>query len=110
MKDVFYSIEPFWMLLHYIPFSCMTEDIGIQLGFAFGQVLKVEVDGNGFSWETFLRVRMEFDITKPLICGRFLKIDEKQMWIPFQYKRLPTFYFNCGAIKHLKRSTVLSST
>lgn len=70
MKDVFYSIERFWVLLHYMPFSCMTEDIGIQLHFALGRVLKVEVDGNGFSWETFLRVRMEFDITKALIRGR----------------------------------------
>lgn len=40
------------------------------------------------------------DITRPMVRGRFLKIGDKQLWLPVKYRRLPSFCFHHGMIKH----------
>lgn len=48
-----------------------------------------------------MRVRVELDITKPLI--RWKKFNfglSKSVWLYFTYERLPDLYFCCGYLGH----------
>lgn len=54
-------------------------------------------------------MKVETDITKPLARAKFLAIDKNQLWVPFKYERLPTFYFHCGVINLIKRNYPKSS-
>lgn len=40
------------------------------------------------------------NVQKPLIQGSLLKLKGGLIWIAFQYKKIPKFYFQCGIIFH----------
>lgn len=58
------------------------------------------MDENGVGWSPYLRVRVWLNITRPLIWGNLISVDDSPTWIPLKYKRLSNFYFRCGIIKH----------
>jgi hypothetical protein len=78
----------------------MCETMGVQIGSSVGLVEVVETEEDGVGWVEYLRVRIRFDITKPLVRGRVLEINGDITWVAFQNKRLPKFYFHCGVIRH----------
>lgn len=47
-----------------------------------------------------MRIRVEVNITKLLVRGRFLSMGEREWWIPFKYECVLLFCFQCGAIEH----------
>ncbi|XP_042969146.1 uncharacterized protein LOC122301843 [Carya illinoinensis] len=100
---VSFSLEPFWVQIHNIPFACMTESYGHQIASAIGKVLKVEVNRDGQGWGKCLRVFVEVDITKPLARGRWVVAGERKVWSAFKYERLQSFCFRCGVIMHQGR-------
>ncbi|KAJ0052838.1 hypothetical protein Pint_03233 [Pistacia integerrima] len=67
-----------------MPFAAMNNDYGVQLVSAIGKVLEVEVGKNGLGWGSFLRVKVEVELTKPLVRGRILRIGEQKHWIAFK--------------------------
>ncbi|KAJ0017174.1 hypothetical protein Pint_11951 [Pistacia integerrima] len=81
-----FTHEPFWVQLHNMPFAAMNNDCGVQLASAIGKVLEVEVGENGLGWGSFLRVKVEVELTKPLVRGRILRIGEQKLWIAFKLK------------------------
>ncbi|XP_062151881.1 uncharacterized protein LOC133860261 [Alnus glutinosa] len=97
-----FSISPFWIQIHDLPFGCMTREVGLKIGASIGRVEDVRVPGDGESWSRGLRVRVQVDITKPLERGRVLKLNGKQAWVAFRYEKLPHFCFHCGRILHNK--------
>ncbi|XP_042954587.1 uncharacterized protein LOC122290997 [Carya illinoinensis] len=99
-KDIDFNIEPFWLQLHDLPFAGMNKTMGEKLGVAVGQVVSVDVAAGDMAWGSYLRVKVLLDITKPLTRGKVMNMGGKCYWIPFKYERLPTFCFQCGAIKH----------
>ncbi|XP_031260445.1 uncharacterized protein LOC116118597 [Pistacia vera] len=98
-----FTHEPFWVQLHNMPFAAMNDDYGVQLASAIGKVLEVDVGANGLGWRSFLRVKVEVELTKPLVRGRLLRIGEQKYWIAFKYERLQNFCFKCGVLKHKNR-------
>ncbi|KAJ0089496.1 hypothetical protein Patl1_14179 [Pistacia atlantica] len=98
-----FTHEPFWVQLHNMPFTAMNDDYGVQLASAIGKVLEVDVGANGLGWGSFLRVKVEVELTKPLVRGRILRIGEQKYWIAFKYERLQNFCFKCGVLKHKNR-------
>jgi hypothetical protein len=45
-----------------------------MLGSLVGKVEAIVTDANVVGWGEFLRVRVLIDLTKPLACGRMLKL------------------------------------
>ncbi|XP_042942902.1 uncharacterized protein LOC122277085 [Carya illinoinensis] len=101
LNEVVFTKEPFWVQAHDMPMACMTKEVGMELFSGMEAILEVETDEGGCGWGCSLRAKVEVDITKPLIRGRFLTVDNVKRWIPFKYERLPAFCFACGSIKHV---------
>lgn len=49
---------------------------------------------------SYLRVRIEMDLTRPLARGRTISAQGRSMWIPFRYEKFPFLCFSCGRIIH----------
>ena len=50
---------------------------------------------------TFLRVKVEVDVTKPLCRGRKIALnDDDETWVSFKYEKLPNFCYWCGMVSH----------
>ncbi|KAJ0096620.1 hypothetical protein Patl1_27306 [Pistacia atlantica] len=62
----YFTHEPFWVQLHNMPFAAMNDDYGVQLASAIGKVLEVDVGANSLGWGSFMRVKVEVELTKPL--------------------------------------------
>lgn len=90
----------FWTRMFNLPLSCMSTAMGFQLGNPVGTMEEVETEEDGVGWGTYLRVKIRLDIAKPLARGRVLKLHGNNMWVAFQYERLPKFCYYCGVIKH----------
>lgn len=49
----------------------------------------------------FLKVRVEVDVSKPLYRGKkVIMDDEEEVWVAFQYEKLPNFCYWCGMVYH----------
>ncbi|KAF5451527.1 hypothetical protein F2P56_026630 [Juglans regia] len=95
-----FCFEPFWIQLHNFPLSVMTEGFGEQFAKAIGSVIRLEAEADGPAWGRCLRVRVAVDLNKPLLRGKWLRLDDKQHWISFKYERLQNFCFQCGILNH----------
>ncbi|KAF5458477.1 hypothetical protein F2P56_022503 [Juglans regia] len=100
LKEITFNRELFWVQAHDLPLACMTREIGMKPFSGMEKVEEVETDEAGCGWGSTLRARVEVDISKPLIRGRFIELEGMQLWLPFKYERLPAFCFECGTIKH----------
>ncbi|XP_042962426.1 uncharacterized protein LOC122296689 [Carya illinoinensis] len=99
--EVQFNLEPFWVQAHNLPFVGMNRQLGERIGEAIGKVHTVEVDDQGHGWGSFLRIKVDVDVTKPLVHGRMVNLGGKQSRSHFKYERLPNFCFKCGLLKHV---------
>lgn len=54
------------------------------------RIVNCGVDDSFMEGDRFVRVRVTLNIFKPLCKGRVITLDdEKDVWIPFKYERLP---------------------
>ncbi|KAF5462865.1 hypothetical protein F2P56_018835 [Juglans regia] len=104
LKDIEFSLEPFWIQLHDLPFPAMNRRMGEKLGASAGKVIMVDVDEKGRAWRGVLRVKVLLDLSKPLTRGCVINVGDSRSWIPFKYKRLPPFCYHCGIILHTQLS------
>ena len=100
MKEVEFKSCSFWIQVHDVPFKFLTPGTAVEVGETIGTVSKqhdiFEIVGG-----TFLRVRVEVDITRPLCRGRRVTFEEGvDRWVSFQYKWLPNLCFWCGMLLH----------
>jgi hypothetical protein len=101
-SDFKFDTASFWVRMVNLPLACMGAEVGRKIGATMGMVEAVDVDANGMGWGEFLRVKIRLDLKKPLLRGRKLNVQGKQVWVTFKYERLPRFCFNCGVICHGK--------
>ncbi|XP_042983219.1 uncharacterized protein LOC122312628 [Carya illinoinensis] len=100
-SEVEFKSEPFWVQAHNLPFAGMNRQLGERIGEAIGKVHTVEVDDQGHGWGSYLRIKVDVDVNKPLVRGRMVNLGGKQSWSHFKYERLPNFCFKCGLLKHV---------
>lgn len=70
--------EEFWIQVYDMPFGCMTQEVGSQIGSNAVRVLQVHTNLRGIKWGKFLRIRVEMDIKKTLLRGMFITVEGKR--------------------------------
>jgi len=89
-----------WVRMYNLPPACMGRGVGFKMGASVRVVEEVDIFDGEAGWGEFLRVKIVIDLTKPLAKGRLLHIQNRSIWIPFKYEKLPRFCFKCCMVKH----------
>jgi hypothetical protein len=84
-SQLVFDHSPFWIQAHDMPLICMNKNVGSKIGNSLGELLEVDVAGDGMGWGSYLRLRVNINITKPLDRGRALNLDGKSSWVEFNY-------------------------
>lgn len=63
---------------------------GELIGNSIEKVLDVDVDTDNMGWGSFLRVKVEMNLTKPLERSHKITVMGGNMWIPDHYEKLCT--------------------
>ncbi|XP_030924789.1 uncharacterized protein LOC115951782 [Quercus lobata] len=100
-KDIVFKWSPFWVQMYNLPLKHRTRETGIAIEASLGEVLEVDVADSGVQWGKCLRVRVKIDVSRKLIRGRKINVDEGvARWVLFKYERLPNFCYRCGLLEH----------
>lgn len=105
--EIEFRWAPFWVQAHGLPPEKLTKSNGEMIGQKFGRLVRVEAHTEGLLlYRSFLRIRMEIDVTRPLPKGFFLKrkgdcLETVDLWISFKYEKLADFCYDCGRIGHV---------
>ena len=94
------NLVPFWVQSHDLPLLYMNREVGERVGGILGSVLLVGTDENGVGWGKSLRVRVQLDVSKPLLRSKKIRLGGQSLWIYFKYERLPMFCYGCGRLWH----------
>ena len=66
--------------------------------------LLIDAHKSGLAWGPFFRIRMDADITKPLMKGKMVHFEDVgEGWVFFKNKSLPIFCYCCGILSHQDR-------
>ncbi|XP_042958117.1 uncharacterized protein LOC122293665 [Carya illinoinensis] len=80
-----FKFEPFWVQLHNMPLTSMTEELGEAFGTSIGHVIRVEAEFDGLARGKCLRLRVAVDLHKPLLRGKWLQFEENMYWSEFLF-------------------------
>jgi hypothetical protein len=100
--QITFDNEALWIRMYNLLLSCMGKEVGKNIGASVGMVDEIDILDDEVGWGEYLRVRIVLDLTKPLARGRMLHLENKFIWIPFKYEKIPKFCYSCGVIKHGK--------
>ncbi|KAF5442023.1 hypothetical protein F2P56_022872, partial [Juglans regia] len=50
INEVQFTTEEFWIQAYNLPFDCMNQEVGYQIGSRLGKFIKVHVDDRGIGW------------------------------------------------------------
>ncbi|XP_060961741.1 uncharacterized protein At4g02000-like [Cannabis sativa] len=90
-----------WVQLHDIRAGFKTEGVVLDAANYIGSFVKTDENNFNGVWREYLRVRVRFDIEKPLKRRMKLQLTGGEwFWINFRYEFVPTFCFICGVIGH----------
>jgi hypothetical protein len=103
MEDMEFEKAAFWVRMYRLPLACMGKEVGLQMGSTVGEVEDIDVLDDGVGWGEYLRVKIRIDLTKPLARGRIIKVQDKEIWVAFQYEKIPRFCFTCGTVVHSRK-------
>ncbi|XP_030964038.1 uncharacterized protein LOC115985211 [Quercus lobata] len=68
IRDLKFSTMSFWVQIHDLPFSFMSNEVAFSIGETLGAVLTPK-DSSEMRGSNFMRIRVAVDITKPLFRG-----------------------------------------
>ncbi|KAF3957648.1 hypothetical protein CMV_017358 [Castanea mollissima] len=74
-ENVTFQRSPFWIQVFNIPIKSMNSTIGNYIANEIGIPLLVDAPTSGLAWGPFLRIRVDVDITKPLMRGKMIHIE-----------------------------------
>lgn len=100
VQDLHFDRVSFWVQIHRLLFSHLTEEIAFSLGEMIGPVVKTR-DASELRGGTFMRVKVSMNILEPIYRGRRVTFGQNlDGWISFQYERLPNLCYWCGRFTH----------
>ncbi|CAL2246752.1 unnamed protein product [Prunus armeniaca] len=104
IRSVDLKMGVLWVQLHGIPPLTMTVGVARKIGSLLGQVAEVDHADGEDCVGRFARVRIQFDVTQPLMRGAFVEfLEVGSIWISFLYEFLPEYCFICGCLGHPSR-------
>ncbi|XP_019154535.1 PREDICTED: uncharacterized protein LOC109151078 [Ipomoea nil] len=91
----------FWVQLHDLPLGFFSERSAKAIRNFIGEFIRIDEKAFNGSRNSFIRIRVRINITKPLISQIPIRKNGGD-WscINFRYERLPNFCFICGLIGH----------
>ncbi|XP_075649855.1 uncharacterized protein LOC142620359 [Castanea sativa] len=104
LENVLFQRSPFWIRVFNIPIRSMNAKVGRYIANEIGVPLLVDGPKSGLAWGPFLCIRVDIDITKPLMRGKMLQVEGmEEGWVHFKYERLPIYCYRCGILGHQER-------
>lgn len=98
-----YNFRKVNVWLHVVdpPLMLLTLECAKQFGNLVGRFLEWDKGANTIVWGRKMRIRVEIDLTLPLMRGtNLLMEDGETRWVDFKYERLPYFCYSCGLLGH----------
>ena len=93
MKHFYGDISPakvtfthslFWIRIFNIPIKSMNKDVGACIASEMAELIMVDAPKSGLAWGPFLWIRVRIDITKPLMRGKIIQIENLDVdWAVF---------------------------
>ncbi|KAF7140564.1 hypothetical protein RHSIM_Rhsim06G0091800 [Rhododendron simsii] len=103
-SEMDFNTSPFWVQIHGLPVEKMTKVNAEIIGKRFACLLGIEAVSDGLLLQrSFLRVRVEVNISQPLPKGFWMRRKNPtgtDLWISYKYERLSDFCFACGRLGH----------
>lgn len=79
-KEIVFKWSPFWVQIYNLPLKHRTRETWMAIGASLGEVLEVEVEvevaDTGVQWGKCLQVCVKIDVSRKLIRGKKINIDE----------------------------------
>lgn len=99
------SLGDMWIQIHKVPPLSMRIAVAMTIGGKIGTVLIVDKSASRECIGRFLQVRIRFNLRGPLTQGMMVTfLDERLMWVQFQYEGLPNYCFYYGKLGHVSRA------
>lgn len=70
--------SPFWIRVFNIPIKSMNTTVGNHIVKEVGTPLLIDASKSGLAWGPFLRMRVDIDITRPLMRGKMVHIEDME--------------------------------
>ena len=74
--NVTFCHSPFWIHIFNIPIKSMNKVVGTRIGNEMGELLMVDALKSGLAWVPIFQIRVNVDITKPLMHGKMIQIED----------------------------------
>jgi hypothetical protein len=97
-SEIVFDRMEIWVRMLNLLLGWMNQQRGSRAMSLIGQVVKLDVDGDGKASGTFLHARAAIGIAKPLRRGVLLHMSkmEEPKWFELQYEKLPFFVMLAG--------------
>ncbi|KAE8797934.1 hypothetical protein D1007_26835 [Hordeum vulgare] len=102
-SEMIFDTVDVWVRVEDLPLDKRTKEFGEVLGNWLGEVVKVDVESDGFAKGKYLIVRVKISVYEPLVRYFNLKEskeDDEGTWFNFSYEKIPHFCFECGRLVH----------
>lgn len=91
-----------WVRAFNVPPSGMIQKVGNLIGNSIGECISVDAEEDGRCLGLYIRIRVKFDISKPLKRVVKLTLDpgNPPVGIVLRYKKVPDYCYICGKFGH----------
>uniref|UniRef100_A0A803PS42 CCHC-type domain-containing protein n=1 Tax=Cannabis sativa TaxID=3483 RepID=A0A803PS42_CANSA len=110
-KELSFNNLCLWIRIHFLPPDFFTRVNANLIRAQAGKVRFIELDeSKPFTWNKWIRVKVEIDVTKPLFCGCFFKLlNGESSWVQIKYENIGHFCYFCGRLGHQRGECTLGS-